>query len=301
MTEDDLKKAEAIAKSIGIPSQPQVAVNILHEINKPNPDLVKIAKLASEDVSMLARIIKVVNSPFFSRGQFLSIDDINSILHALNIIGIRNFYLIVLLSALEDVLQEINLNLEKFWRHSKAVAAASASIARKLKLLPEDQAYIAGLFHDCGVALLLKKFPNYIQIIDHALYTITLQPLSEKFESIIGYENVSYNTNHCVMGYIMAKSWKLSDTITQVILHHHSGIEVHKDPFIKKLSAILHLSEFICQTLTLTGAEFTRLTLQWEALHKKTLKELGLNTDNITADIQHLINEVQNIIDEQPE
>jgi len=65
---DTIKKAEAIARDIGVPPQPEIAIKVLEEMNCDCPDLTRISELVKRDVSLSARVLKVANSPFFSRG-----------------------------------------------------------------------------------------------------------------------------------------------------------------------------------------------------------------------------------------
>lgn len=63
-----------------------------------------------------------------------------------------------------------------------------------------DQAYLAGVFRDCGVPLLMERFPAYCQSMhldEHVLWF----NLAE--------EDRKYQTDHAVVGYFVAKHWKL--------------------------------------------------------------------------------------------
>lgn len=288
LQQEDIKKAEAIAASIGIPAQPQLVLDIQNEAGRENPDFTRIADLVAKDVSMSARILKVANSPFFSRGK------VDSIMHAINLLGMRAFYAAVLSSALSETFLRDSPALDRFWRHSTITATAAGIIAKKLRLAPADQAYTAGLFHDSGVVLMMKKFPDYIHMIDHALYITTLHPLSEKFDLIGGCENDRYNTNHCVMGYVMSKSWRLSDTVNNAIMyHHHPNIDMHKDSLTRKLSAALHLAEFISLSFDFEHQEFAYLSSQWMNAYKLSIKELGVSADDINIFVEE-VSEIAN-------
>ena len=68
MAEADLESIERgreIVKSVGIPAQPEVVLKVNDEINQPEPDFKKIADLVNKDVSLAAKAVKIVNSPFF--------------------------------------------------------------------------------------------------------------------------------------------------------------------------------------------------------------------------------------------
>lgn len=278
-----LKKAEALARDIGVPAQPDVVMQVLQEVNADNPDLKRIVDVVSKDVSMTAKVMKVANSPFFARAR------IDSLLHCMQILGIHNFYNIILLCSLEDVLDKSWQGFEAFWSHSKNTAMIASYIARKLRVVPEEQAYLAGLFHDSAIALLIKRFPDYFKILNHALYIACVKPLSDKFSTIDALESDTYNTNHCIMGHVLANSWKLPPAVTYTILHHHHpDISVHKNEQYKKLCALLHIAEYIEMAFTLSSTEFVAVYESWSNTFGGSMKELELSLKRIDQIIKDL-------------
>ena len=125
---DEMKKAETIAASIGIPAQPSIVFEIQKEVGSSNVNLGRISDLVTRDVSLSAKVLKVANSPLFSRGATYSV------LHALSLLGVQNFYIAVLQAALHESLEPYNIPLDAFWKHSQTVAATAVHIARDLKL-----------------------------------------------------------------------------------------------------------------------------------------------------------------------
>lgn len=284
---DDLKRAETIADSVGIPSQPGIVLEIRREADSPEADFGRIAELVARDVSLSAKVLKVANSPLFSRGGT------DSVMQALSLIGVRNFYSAVLQAALQEALAPYKLPLDQFWKHSQSVAAAAAHIAKDRKIAIGSQAYITGLFHDCGMTLLMRRFPRYIQTMGQALEGISGEPFSGRFETVVGYENSTYSTNHCLLGYIMAKSWMLPSAVTEVILHHHhADITVLKDAAARKLLALLHVSEFSVLSLELTTYQLANIAPEWALRHEKSLFEIGLNA----GDMQDIVDELKIIL-----
>lgn len=272
-----IRKAEEIIRQIGIPPQPQAVMDIRVEIAKPCPDFGNVARSVSKDVALSAATLKIANSPFFGRTKT------DSVHHALNLLGLRNFYSIVLTSSLYDAMGcGSNNTLDKFRRHSSTVATICAFIARKFKRDLEETSYTAGLFHDCGIPLLMKKFPDYAKMADYALPSSPLETIPDNFESVIGFETNRYNTNHCVMSYMMAKSWGLSDTIRAVVLNHHDiSLGALKDPDQRYLSAVLFLSEFICRLCDPDTYTFHQNAAEWPDHHRATLAELQLKPADV--------------------
>ncbi|MEW5792633.1 MAG: HDOD domain-containing protein [Pseudomonadota bacterium] len=234
----NLEKAEKLIKSIGIPAQPKLVLDIDDELKQAEPDIGKITGLISQDPALTAKIIRVVNSPFFGTRK-----QVDSVKQALTILGLTHFKNVVIASALSEALrldQRHSIN-EPFWNHSILAARIAAFIARRLFRNPamENEAYIAGLFHDCAVPLLAQKFPDYLPLAPAAL---NQQPAADSLQV----EERAYHTNHCAVGYLVAKSWHLPAAVCQAILFHHSpDVDIHADLLTRKLSACLLLAEHI--------------------------------------------------------
>lgn len=275
-SDEDIKRAEAIAATVGIPPKPKIVTEIQSELNRENPDFFKISSLVERDVSLAAKVLKVANSPFFSRGR------IDSIHHALQILGMRTFNAILLSSALEAAVGSKTEALEKFLNHSMLTAQVAGLIARLVKEIPDYIAYTAGLFHDCGVVLMFKKFSNYVRLLDYALYPLSVQEITDKFDSVVGVEQELFLTNHCVMGYVMAKSWGLSDTILKAIIGHHGhSSKVADDEKQTVLNSILLLADLISLSSSFEGKIFSHTLSNWLEKNNTTIKKLGLTTHDI--------------------
>lgn len=266
---------------VGIPSQPQIILDINEKVKKENADFSNIADIVSKDVAMTAKLLKVVNSAFFGVGE-----KVDSVYRAFSLLGMKNFISIILASALRESLCSNNdPALENFWDHSLATATISMHIAKKIKYDTVDQAYLAGLFHDCGVPLLKKRFPDYTEVADYALGVVNKEAVTEKTPSIISTEDERYATHHCAIGYLIAKSWNVSPVVCHTIWHHHDiDIDIHKEPSVKRLSAILLLADYLAShILYLRGSNCSVDSEQdWASVHYKSLSELEMDVDDIS-------------------
>ena len=284
-----LKQAKDIVASIGIPTQPKLLMEINDEISDPNADLQSVSDIISRDVATAAKLLKVINSVFFGLQE-----KVDSIQRALSLMGLQNFKNIILSSALREAFGSKGPGSDKFWKHSMQAANIAARIAEKIGYNPVDQAYIAGLFHDCGVPLLMKKFPDYHELTDYALSVAGADALMGKTKSIIGVEDERFSIHHCAMGRLVGKSWRLSDPVIEAIwYHHYINIDIHKDPTVKKLSAILLLSDYLAAYLFyISGGCPVDSEEEWFKLHKKVVDELEIDLD----DIKDLKNEAEETI-----
>ncbi len=272
-------EARKLISTVGIPSQPRIITEVNTEIKKPEANIMTVSEIISKDVAMSAKLLKVINSAFFGLRE-----KVDSIDRALSLMGLKNFNSIILSSAFRDSLGNQGPSAEKFWNHSMTAASAASYIAKKVGYPDEDQAYTAGLFHDCGVSLLEKKFPDYIEVSEHALSIVNSESLQGVNKSIIGVEDERFATHHCAIGYLVAKSWKLSTAVIEAIwYHHYINVDIHKDPIAKRLSSILILADYISShILYLTGGECSvDSEAEWAKMHTKVITELDLNAQNI--------------------
>lgn len=234
MDDEIVKDAQGLLDNIGLPTRPDVILEIQAEMAKEDVDFTIVSSIVKKDIAMSSMVVKTANSPLFAGGKIQSIEQ------ALVTLGTTNFYNIILASALKKVLQSTDTGkefFEYFWNHTEIVSNACAVIARELKIVPEGYAFMTGMFHDCAVPLLVKRFATYSKVFKIAL---------SMGSSIVTIENEVYNTNHCIVGFMMARSWNLPDAVCKAIRYHHNpNIDTYDDTSVRKLACVLILAETI--------------------------------------------------------
>ena len=292
MEKDIIQEAENIAKTVGIPSQPKILVGINEEMSKPAPEFGRLLNLVSKDLGITAKLIKVANSAYFGLGY-----EVNSIDKALSVLGLHNFNTIVVATALRDALMSSHLprqQFETFYSHSILVAKVSQLIAQKINLPIIDSvffntSYMAGLFHDCGILLVAKRFTDYYEIISSGLADgLNISEIEEKH----------YRTNHCVVGSFVAKSWQLPNIVCEVIQHHHDlDLPRNSDDVVRKMICVVMLAENIVyhcnQSTKNVYVDLYNSKIEDEALHAQLLSELNITTEDLSevADVaEHIGN-----------
>jgi len=249
---------ELLDKKNTIPPYPAIALDIKKEIEKgykiANFD--RVADLVEKDVALAGKIIELMNSPFYRRTR----GEITSIRTALNFMGMQSFYGVALTMIVQKSIPQDDLaTFEKFWSHSTNTANICKLLAGSKKNLLElqDQLYILGLFHDFGIPFLSQLYPAYNEFIDKALiWGEDIEPL----------EIEQFKTNHCIVGYVIAKSWRLPEVVKEVILSHHNSdfSETPGKETTNTLKAILILAELLLanyQSIGEPGKTQTKLTI----------------------------------------
>lgn len=271
----DKQHIQKVLNGISIPPQPQILLDLQQEKKRGFPNLNNVANLISKDVGLSAVVLKTINSPFYGLPQPL-----NSIQQAVMLLGANNIINIVTASVLREVVKgKASINLDKFWNRASDVANICLSLARKFHLDNIDDAYVLGLFHDSGIAMLARKFENYkeIQTIANATQERSLAQVEED----------NFQTNHATIGFYLSKSWYLSDEISHVIRDHHDlkqlllpGVEHQRR---NDLMAVLRTASNIFHSYDRMSAE-----PEWPMIRDDILEKLGLSEseyDDIEMDI----------------
>lgn len=194
---------------LGIPPCPLLLDRFINEMNKEEPDYNRLAQIISSDVSLAASLIKTANSPFFGPRRH-----VRSVNEALTILGLKNASRAVAGIILRKSFPNVP-NLERFWDASSRIALLSGWLAQHLdsKDLHAEDAYTFGLFRDCGIPVLLGRFPNYRNTLGEANH--------ETIESFTTIEERALPTNHAMVGCLLAQNWWLPQEICLAIRNHH--------------------------------------------------------------------------------
>ncbi len=264
LTQDQISR---VLHGISIPPQPQIMVDLQMEQMDPHFSLERVAKLISQDVGLAGSILKTVNSTFYGLSN-----KITSINQAVNLLGLKSVVnLVNALSIKGELSDEEIVAMGKFWDSAMDIAQAASVIAKQIGYGQTDEAYTLGLFHNCGIPLLMMKFKNYPEVM--------LEAYAQPDQSITDNENATISTNHAVVGYYVAKSWNLPTYLCEAIHQHHNAEKVmtenNPDTRKKTLIAILKMAEHICGNSKIIGNQ--QDDHEWDRIQEHILMYVGLS------------------------
>ncbi|MDF1611293.1 HDOD domain-containing protein [Stygiobacter electus] len=232
--------SEKLINSINnLPTLPTLYNVITEAIEDPYSTNTKLANIILTDQSTTMKVLKVANSPLYGfHGKIDSISD------AILYIGRNEIKNIVLtLSIISSFSKRINLKGFRpidLWAHSIAVGVISRNIAQALGEKKLENYFLAGILHDIGKIIFLEyAVEEYKKVFE----------LAKKKEIIINdAEKQILGINHEEIGQLLAKKWRIPETIQNVILYHSKGSILKTPDF---LVSIVHLSNIIAHILEL--------------------------------------------------
>ena len=271
-------------QGISVPPQPQIMVDLQMEQYMPDPDLEVIARLIAQDPGLSGALMKIVNSPHYGLSNKIA-----SIQRAVTLLGSRTVINLINAQSIKgEMCDETIVTLNRFWDTAQDVAMTSMTLAKRTGSQAVDEAYALGLFHDCGIPLMLKRFPDYMTVLEQAY--ANAGPASR----VVDTENRHFNTNHAVVGYYTAKSWRLPEHLTHAIANHHNALAIFNNDSshnsqLKNLLAILKMAEHICASHKVLGNQ--REDHEWNSISHLVLDYIGLSEydfENLKESIREL-------------
>lgn len=241
---------------IYIPPCPASLTNIMREAKRSSVNLDTLARLIGREAGIVGPMLKLANSPIHGLAS-----KVTSIFQALNVLGVQSTINLIHNIALRQSIGGGSHRFEKFWERSSLAAAIAERISVKFNHISKNDAYMAALFHDCGIPVLMMKNPNYRE---------TVMAECKQGKSLCEVENDIFSTSHAVVGGILTRAWMLSEHICKAILYHHDpdilaspqGKERNK---VSDLIALLHIAEGIAdEHLFVRDSEWPQF--EWDVL-----------------------------------
>ena len=198
-------------KTDSLPTLPGIAIKLLQAVQKKEPNISEIGKILSNDVALTAKILKLVNSSFYSLSSRITTVD-----HAIKLLGLNTVKNLALSFSLITGLQKKGvrtINYNQFWKDSLLGAIAAKLLANKIDPNSAEDAFFMGLLQDIGSLALACCMPEQYGVV-----------LSEANNQVARYhqaENQHLGLNHMEVGEYLAKSWGLPETFYIPIGHHH--------------------------------------------------------------------------------
>jgi putative nucleotidyltransferase with HDIG domain len=252
---------ELVRRSLKLSSLPEVYLKINAVLNDPNSSFADIAEVIKSDVSLSARLMKIVNSAFY--GYPAKIDTIT---HAVSIIGtwqLRDLALsTTILSAFKGV-PEKHISMDSFWRHSITCGIAARLIAIQKGDPNPERLFLAGILHDIGRLIFMENLPEKGKIIMEQ-YQGGHTELYKLERDVIGFD-------HTDIGAALMDHWNLPDNLKEVIAYHHNPLEA---PNFEYQASIIHLADIVAKCMQ-SDASLDRLVpyLKPESWEKVGLKD----------------------------
>lgn len=195
-------------------SLPEVVMRVNELVDDRRSSAYDIGRLLEQDVALTARLLKIVNSPYY--GFPSTIDTVS---RAIAIMGTQDLRDLVLATAAVPTLTELcgeTDELCNFWQHSLYCAVVARLLAERRRDPHPERLFVAGLLHDIGWLLMYHAEPELVRTCRQRFQPDDTSPLPIEHD-VFGY-------THADAGAELARRWRLPDSLIACIQDHHEPI-----------------------------------------------------------------------------
>ncbi|WP_082695885.1 HDOD domain-containing protein [Aquitalea pelogenes] len=256
---------DELLKNLVIPPRPDVLDKLMGLRQDPDITLQKLDDIINEDPALCVAMLKAANTPILGRGRHIT-----SVHQAISLLGIKNVISLVSGLVLRTRLTaETPPALEQFWDGTLQIAMISSALCDRIVHVTDDCRSFA-LFHNCGMAIMLMRFPSYRR---------TLRLVEMASDDRVGLvEQELHGTRHDVVGYLVARSWNMPENFAKAILMQNDDTVMDTSPDApldhdgRMMVAVTRAARHVWRTLT-PGKE----DAGWEARKDEVLNYLGMS------------------------
>jgi HD-like signal output (HDOD) protein len=204
-----------------IPAFPQSVNQVIAMTSSADCPPKKLVQVIERDPILTIKVLKLVNSAFFGLSK-----EVISVQHSVVYVGLNTIKNIAISVAMSGVLPKTNkagLDMALFWKNSLAVGVIAKLLAEKNRVPANGTAdyFVAGLLHNIGKVLFAHFFPiEYKEVLD--IVEAKRLPLHLVEKKLLGLD-------HCQLGSLLAKEWKLPNHLRQCIRNHHTMVKDYGD------------------------------------------------------------------------
>lgn len=218
----------------GLPEFPENITEINRVINDPNSQMSDIALKISNDVSLTAELLKLVNSAAFALPS-----PCHSIGEAVKLAGLRGIRnLLFSIGSMKALSADSNEEIKELWNHAYRIAFYSYNLARNFLRSDKkcvDDSYVCGLLHDMGKIIFETAHPDVLEKINAMCV--------ERGVSASLFERMFAGVNHGEVGALIAEKWNFPDVIVNSIRYHHEPLDSPEE--FRKISTLVYFADVL--------------------------------------------------------
>ena len=218
----DLLRDETLIKiATGIKalhSLPTLYGMVIKEMQSPDVSLKKVGHIISQDISMTAKVLQIVNSAYF--GLPVKITDPQQAAIYLGLETLKALILSIhVFSSFKEDVKYFGQSLTQMWNHNMNVGRLAKEIAifEKAEAKQAEEALVAGILHDIGKIILLQAPDQYTKVDDF---------INNAGSYTTDAEYAVLKTSHAELGAYLLGLWGLPDSIVETVAFHHNPLKL---------------------------------------------------------------------------
>ncbi len=228
-----------------VASMPSIYHQLLEIVNDERSSAKDIARVISVDTGLTARLLRLVNSPFYGfPGK------IETVSRAVAIVGVNELCQLAMATTVINTFNRAlagKMDIKGFWKHSLACAALCRALALRRREPNPELHFVIGLLHDIGRLVLFTHMPQKTA-------AVWMKELRGN-EAAYRHEAAEWAFDHCDVGQALLNAWGLPDSLSEPVGNHHHPA---RNPSYPMETAVVHTANIIANVLYAAPVENPR-------------------------------------------
>jgi HD-like signal output (HDOD) protein len=196
--------AELRSLNIDVPAQPESLVKLSLLLADDEVKIHALAGLVESDMALAAAVLKAVNSSLYGMAGRVS-----TVQQAITFLGTREVAAVTFEMGLKAVFPAAP-ELDPVWERAGVRGLLMGRIAQALAVHPWA-AHSAGLFEECGKAVLFRHAPERYR---------PLLAAAKSDEELLFLEHQEFGISHDALGAALCESWGLAPAAVHSVRYH---------------------------------------------------------------------------------
>ena len=266
---------DIIIKSFSdLPSLPIVIQKLHGLMENQNIDIKTVSNVIEADPGFTARVLKLVNSPFYGLSR-----QVSSIGDAITILGFDAVHQLLLTTSMFKTFDSENvvLNMKNFWRHSFGVGIIAKNLINRNDQDTRNEVFLCGILHDIGRLIFLK--------IDPELFSWFY--IKRRASIGINDETEYFGINHQKTGELLAEKWNFPESVVTAISQHQSPLKAKK---YQLHAAVINIADILSHALAIGDSGNSYVS----EFFPEAWAKLGLSMEQLEECLIKALNEIRN-------
>ncbi|MEC4890318.1 MAG: HDOD domain-containing protein [Nitrospira sp.] len=205
-----MPSAQELVKSCStVFTLPEIYFRVRAVVENHDSTMEDLAKVLKIDPAISARLLRIVNSPFYGFPK-----QIDTISRAVNLIGMQAVSDLVTATTIGRTFSGMTtdlMDLSAYWRKSVLCALMAAKIAKSCGIEDSERFFIEGLLRDIGHLILYQAIPKQAQA--------ALVEANNLGSPLAEIEQASIGADYAEVGAELIRSWEMPLQMESAIRH----------------------------------------------------------------------------------
>jgi diguanylate cyclase (GGDEF)-like protein len=260
------------------PSPPFVAQQIIELAADPEVDVLKVAAALSKDPALTAKILRIANSPLYSKQR-----KSENLRQALVVLGLNAATTLALSFSLVGTYKSVKasrIDYRRFWRRAILSASAARAFGEMKRVDSVEDVFLASLLQDIAVLAVDRIQPDFYEDLPgHATHA-----------QMIALEVSRLGADHAALSAWLLRYWKLPESLCSTVEWSHAPANTDPGTRVGVGARCLALGSECAEMLlgdrqSLKLAELTVNAQSWLGIESH---DMGLAMEQIVAQLPEI-------------